>query len=609
MKVHYTQVTALLFSDAPDLGRLCRLLQHHGYQIAEMEEATRWPEMKGPNLKLRTGGASFCQVDVCAFPWPDDMGSGGGSAAVSEAYAEGAFGLATQHGALERALQSPASWDVSHEAPGHQAFVRVRMGRVLYGSAQARHLPAAESAAEVMQELRFMLQVAGALAQVPGALAYFNPNGEVLMRCDVLVLLSSKSGEPQQGLPLDAFCSCRSGLMEGRWSWVDCLGLAQLGLLDHEFVWMDSEVSQRDQQELMLTMIHYQLHENAQVATGQVANDPQGKRWVAEERPSSCQLPRRRVLNWTLEGAPTTPSSLMEQSRAVATDTEKTWDASETWEAKAEAEEMLQAWLAQRDVIRDRAAAWVSSAEFDSCFYDDAHPPQSLRGELEARMSRQYAAERWKEFEYMGEQTLDLRDQYQELAEQGEVWLTVPLMTNPLFKERPNDALPCVLTVPVQQTPQDIFFAHEFGSHAYALYSGKSPVQNVPITMRMLADHNFRLFRREPYPLHETQGVPLLFMGLMMKKSWMPPDDIPFVPVLALPGPAGAAIQIPWHVVTGTPPRPGSLKPGRFSNPSSQTLRQPHSARFKGWNLVALIILLFLAGRHIISELKRYHLW
>lgn len=119
----------------------------------------------------------------------------------------------------------------------------------------------------------------------------------------------------------------------------------------------------------------------------------------------------------------------------------------------------------------------------------------------------------------------------------------------------------------------------------------------------MMSDDRYRMFYREAFPLEETQGSYLTLMSVLLRNSWMPPDEVPFIPLLVMPGPKGAVVQIPWHVATGTPPPPGSMSPGRFADVAkvdrmADKMAAEHNSKKWGcWNIISLIIwVVFLTG-------------
>lgn len=212
-----------------------------------------------------------------------------------------------------------------------------------------------------------------------------------------------------------------------------------------------------------------------------------------------------------------------------------------------------------------RAAAWLRTPEFRNCYYDDAHFPDSLKFALEKELPKRQARESFQSVQHLGRQTPALRAQYQRLASEGEAWFAVPAIVNPAFASEPDTLLPCGVVVAPEQTREAILSSVFFASHAGSLYTGAGDARQYPGTARIMAKDDFRLFHREAFPVRETAGETFLYLSILLRKDWMPPDDAPFVPLLAMPGTSGAVMQIPWHVATGQRPAHGMIRPGRFA--------------------------------------------
>jgi hypothetical protein len=71
----------------------------------------------------------------------------------------------------------------------------------------------------------------------------------------------------------------------------------------------------------------------------------------------------------------------------------------------------------------------------------------------------------------------------------------------------------------------------------------------------------------------------------------MPPPEIPFIPLLAMPGPKGAVIQIPWQLITSGVAAMGAMPPGKWAEMANLTRqveremlsRPPAGLGFFGW--------------------------
>jgi len=563
----FSQCVAVLVSEAPGLAELRLILEREGYTIQADEDVSQWPEMQGAGLTLATdfaNGAS-CWVDICEFPWPDDLGVTEPPTLVTGAHMMGAFGPFSHPGAFERALQAPGHDAVAQEARRHRAFVRFRVSYLIPASgdsAEAR-FASAENGNRTW-EIGWLLRAAASLRGMPTALAYFNPASELLLPMQALTDILSFAFE-HKTFPVEAVCRVRGCPVDEQWSMVDSLGMAQFGLCDHEFAWSGAQPSRQEQGAFLINLLRYQIGEAAPVAGGHTTDGPQNKLWRAEEREASCMIPERKVLHWTAAGDTPEPPQL--RAAAAGGDGGDKNDLPDEIMAEAAAlHQTLETWLPQREAMRQRAAAWIRSPEFLTNYYDDAHIPMSFPVFLEKETSKIKAQETMKKLQHLGEQNPALWQQYQELASKGQLWLAMPVMTNPAFRSKPDMLLPCSVIVALTQSSQSMMAAGLFATHAYSLYVGEGDAQKHPQTARMMANDEFRLFYREQFPAAETMGEAFLYVGVLMKKDWMPPDDVPFIPLLALPGPKGAVVQIPWYIASGQPPSAGMAKPGRFAD-------------------------------------------
>ena len=602
MQYFFSQGIAVLFSQAPDLGSLRHLLKRQGHTIAADEDATDWPAMQGACLTLATDfeNGAVCWVDICEFPWPDDMGMTGEPTLVTSAHALGAFGPFVHPGALERALQAPGYQAAVPTAQDHHAFVRLRISHFFQTPAGVEESrPTEPENAQPMQELGFLLKAATSLAELPGALAYFNPNSEMILSLDGLSSILS-SAQEHHTFPIEAICRLRGCPAEENWSFVDSIGMAQLGMRDHEFAWEDAANTRSEQIHFLINLLHYQADQSVQIENGHTTDGTDGKLWRAEERDDACMLPPRKVLHWTIDGAPPEPELLATTSASAAIAPLE--GSGLTPEADGILSK-LEAWQSLRSAIHSRAVAWLRSPAFRTVYYDDAHVPFAMKIALEKEMPKKQAQEIWQKVQYLGQQTPQLWNEYQQLATQGQVWFAVPMMTNPAFDTEINTLLPCGVIVATEQSSMEILAAGVYAMVAYELYSGGGDPAQFPGTARIMSDDSYRLFYREAFPVSETQGSQFTLLSVLMRKSWMPPDDVPFIPFLAMPGPRGAIIQIPWHIATGTPPLPGSVEPGRFAEIAEldrlayQMMEEQKSKKWGCWNIINLIIwAVFLAG-------------
>ena len=159
-QIFFSQCIAVLCSEAPGLAELRRILEREGYTIKADEDMSDWPEMQGAGLTLATSfeNGATCLVDICDFPWPDDLGVTGDPTLLTGAHVLGAFGPFAHPGAFERALQAPEYQSVAPDARNHRAFVRFRVSRLIPSDAGSEASFASTENANPAWEIAYLLR-------------------------------------------------------------------------------------------------------------------------------------------------------------------------------------------------------------------------------------------------------------------------------------------------------------------------------------------------------------------------------------------------------------------------------------------------------------------
>ncbi|MBE7498127.1 MAG: DUF4261 domain-containing protein [Verrucomicrobiaceae bacterium] len=608
----FSQCVAVLVSEAPGLAELRLILEREGYTIKADEDVSQWPEMQGAGLTLATdfaNGAS-CWVDICEFPWPDNLGVTEPPTLVTGAHMMGAFGPFSHPGAFERALQAPGYDAVAQEARKHRAFVRFRVSYLIPASgesAEAR-FASAENANRA-EEIGWLLRAAASLRGMPTALAYFNPASEMLLSMQGLAGIISFAFE-HKTYPVEAVCRVRGCKVDEEWSLVDSIGMEQLGLHDHEFAWADADVTRQEQVEFLINLLHYQIDHSAPMMSGHTTDGPHDKLWRAEAHETSIMIPPRKVLHWTMDGTAAEPAILKQPQEAASSESNleiasgsEPDQQSTVSEATQAAIKIAESILAAGDGIRNRASAWVLSKSFRETFYDDAHPPLSVRHIYKRGMSKEEAEETWKTHQIFGIQSPQLWAQYQRLAVEGILCFGTLMVHNPNFLTNPNSSVPCFVLMAYNMNALDMAITMGCADILTDIYTGIESPETFPKLAALAADDTFHLFRRRVLPTDETHGLLCVAVDVQLRKSWMPPPSHPFIPFLVMPGPEGAIVQIPWHIAMGTVPPPGSMNPGRWANMTDvarhldKAVTEQNSKKIGCWNIVSLIIwVIFVAG-------------
>ncbi len=223
------------------------------------------------------------QAEVLDEPWPDPEDV---SLEPDVALADGRFGPLTFPGCLRRAGSHAYSWpDAAAVAARHQAVVRL----------------GAESTQPV-RALDLLTRAALALSEIPGALAYFCPAGEVLLPADQI--RDSLAFHGEQGLvPLDLWANVRVTRPADLDTWrvLDTVGMRQLGVDDQEACFpyepYASAFSTKDVANFLRNTTAHVLEHGPVLTAGELLGGPGGVEWRAWSA-RALVSPARRTLRW-----------------------------------------------------------------------------------------------------------------------------------------------------------------------------------------------------------------------------------------------------------------------------------------------------------------------
>lgn len=280
----------------------------HGRHGANEEWAFGGPTVA---LDFRPEVNGCVLVDTVAQPWPDDMGDPKKTPMLFGAWSMGQFGPFTFPGGLARAGQQSWVWEEGRTvAQRHRGFVRVRSTYVMGAGENAPLMPADYDA---LAELRFVTDVARALLRLPGALCYFNPNGEVLR--DAAGVEESLAHAQRSGLPpLDLWANVRLFNVDAGWAVMDTVGNGQLGdLRDVEGAFDgDGGYDYGAIDAYLRDVTLYLLRAGEVINDGDTLDGPGGVRWRTRRFDSSLLTPPRRVYRLLPEDGRERPAALGE---------------------------------------------------------------------------------------------------------------------------------------------------------------------------------------------------------------------------------------------------------------------------------------------------------
>jgi hypothetical protein len=295
-KGYFTQGVCLLCEQAPSLDALHAALG--AFQVlGRREPGTSW-SFGGPTLILAFDPDvnGYVAVDVVDRPWPDHMGDPKNDPEmIFGAWAMGNFGPFAFPGGLERAGQQSWVWEEGRSiAQRHRAFVRVRAS---YAFGAKDDDPIFPEDYDPRKDLDFVTRVAAALVSVPGALCYYNPNGEVLR--DGQSLHESLDWAASNDLPpLDIWSNVRLFNFNQEWSMMDTVGNAQLDIADVECCFGGQGYDLQEVGHFLRNASLYLLEEGPIINDGDTMDGPGNLRWQARSFKSGHVPPPRPVLRF-----------------------------------------------------------------------------------------------------------------------------------------------------------------------------------------------------------------------------------------------------------------------------------------------------------------------
>jgi Domain of unknown function (DUF4261) len=266
-------------------------------------------------------------VTASENPWPDEMGDPDESPDRFVAWSLGQFGPLAFPGCLQRASEQSWGWE---DAPAlvkeHSAHVRLLVSYVLGTEENAvedseEDLPLIPTDYNALEELRFLTKAVELLLEMPQAICYFNPGGEVLRDANGL----------RQGLnsawnhdipPLDMWTNVRLFRAEEEWSLMDTVGNGQFDLPDMEAIYISDRYEPAEVEGFMRNASLYLLNEEADVDDGDTADGPGGIAWMAMQCNDALTDPPRPTIRWIPQDGSEPPEELMDIGEAFDEDDE-----------------------------------------------------------------------------------------------------------------------------------------------------------------------------------------------------------------------------------------------------------------------------------------------
>ncbi len=268
-------------------------------------------------MKYRSEAHGHLLVTPSSGLWPDDMGDPDESPERFVAWSLGQFGPLAFPGCLERASEQSWGWEEGSEVTKeHTAHVRFLISYVLGGEENPddddEDVPLVPEDYDPMDEMKFLTKAVSAVLELPQAICYFNPGGEVLRDENGL----------RQGLnyawnhelpPLDMWTNVRLFRASETWSLMDTVGNGQLDMPDLEAIYDSQKYEPSDVERFLRNASLYLLNTQEDVDDGDTADGPGDVTWTAMECEDALSDPPRPTIRWVPEDGTDPPEELLDR--------------------------------------------------------------------------------------------------------------------------------------------------------------------------------------------------------------------------------------------------------------------------------------------------------
>ena len=307
---------------------MCVLLRKP-VSTAEIQERLKGFEMTGQHESMEDDDAPVTLVfdfrpevngHLLVTPakclWPDDMGDPDESPERFVAWSLGQYGPLAYPGCLQRASDQSWGWEEgSEEVQHHRAHIRLLISYVL-GVEEAdeddEEVPLIPNDYDPLEELSFLTRAVAAVLEMPEAICYFNPGGEVL-RDDSGLRQGLNHAWNHDLPPLDMWTNVRLFRATEQWSLMDTVGNGQLDLPDLEAIYQTDRFQPSEVEGFLRSASLYLLQGDEEVEDGDTADGPGQIHWMAMECADALSDPPRPTIRWIPQDGSEPPEELMEK--------------------------------------------------------------------------------------------------------------------------------------------------------------------------------------------------------------------------------------------------------------------------------------------------------
>lgn len=293
-----------------------------GVQESSVDSAS--PETLVMSYRPNVGGHLL--VTPSTDKWPDQMGDPEISPDIFVAWSLGQFGPLAFPGCLQRASEQCWGWEGGEGVvQEHQCHVRLLISYVLGADESEEDDGDSDDVVlipddyDAIAELRFLTKAVSALLELPEAICYFNPGGEVLRDGNGL----------RQGLnyawnyelpPLEMWTNIRLFNAEKSWVLMDTIGMGQLDMPDMEAVYDTDRYHPADVERFLRNASLHLMNAVDQFEDGDIADGPGEISWNAIQCAESLSDPPRETIRWFPDDGSEPPEELTHRNDDVDDD-------------------------------------------------------------------------------------------------------------------------------------------------------------------------------------------------------------------------------------------------------------------------------------------------
>lgn len=274
-------------------------------------------------------------VTPASIAWPDEMGDPDESPERFVAWSLGQYGPLAYPGCLQRAGEQSWGWeDAGQEVRHHGAHLRLLISYVLgldEASEDDEEVPLVPEDYDPLDELNFLTRAVTAVLEMPEAICYFNPGGEVL-RDENGLRRGLNHAWNHELPPLDMWTNIRLFRATEEWALMDTVGNGQLDLPDLEAVYLSDRYPPSEVEGFLRSASLYLLQSDEEVEEGDTADGPGDVQWMAVECADALSDPPRPTLRWVPQDGSSPPDPLMDRGSSAE------WN-EEGWSEEEEEEE------------------------------------------------------------------------------------------------------------------------------------------------------------------------------------------------------------------------------------------------------------------------------